>query len=177
MKKYLLSGVILFATLHMYAQKCGDHIELLGIGVKGKTTATITIDDWENVKSILAEVVYKSDSKPFTSEGVPLPVIFSTPEPHVQSVAGKPEQLLNSGNDPDFLKYVFRATLEGPAPQVDLVLPASVEGFYSFALYIHRNDGLVYTVKAGELVHVYHNEEHVKDLLSKKKPESYWGWP
>ncbi len=134
MKKYLLLGILFFATIQMYGQKCGTHIDLMGIGIFGEKTATITIDDWEDVDHILAEAVYKSEAEPLLPGGDPLPVMFSTPSPNVQNEKGVPLKLESSGKDLGYFKYVFRAEFFKPAPQVSIIIPEGVEGFYSFAL-------------------------------------------
>ena len=163
MKKYLLLGIILFATLHIYAQKCGVHIDLIGVGMHGQSTATIAIDPWEDVDYIITEAVYKSEQVPVVfelNENKKASVLFYTGDAKdpVQEEYVLPGDPLNfSGENPDRKIHVFRAKFDKPAKTVTLDVLKNVADFYSFAIYIYRKDGSVYTVKSGELVHVYHN--------------------
>lgn len=156
----------MLATLNMYAQKCGAHIDLYGIGIKGETKATLSINPSDNlgdVAYVIAEAVYKSELEPVIidiDKNKKASVRFYTgdvddPVQEVYVLPGDP--LENSGADPDRKIHVFRAKFDKPAETVTLNILRNTTDFYSFALYVYRNDGTSYTVKAGELVHVYHN--------------------
>lgn len=156
----------MLATLNMYAQKCGAHIDLYGIGIKGETKATLSINPSDNlgdVAYVIAEAVYKSELEPVIidiDKNKKASVRFYTgdvddPVQEVYVLPGDP--LENSGADPDRKIHVFRAKFDKPAETVTLNILRNATDFYSFALYVYRNDGTSYTVKAGELVHVYHN--------------------
>jgi len=166
MKKILLVSAIVFATLNIYAQKCGAHIDLYGIGIKGETKAMLSInpsDDLGDVAYVIAEAVYKSEQAPVVidvNKNKKASVRFYTGDANdpVQEEYVLPgDQLKYSGDDPKRIIHVFRAKFDKPAETVSLDILENAADFYSFAIYVYRKDGSFYTVKAGELVHVYHN--------------------
>jgi len=127
-------------------------MDLLGLGIQEQAKASIAIPDWEDVDYILTEAVYKSYT-------VPGDVMFSTGDPLTpDETRNAPPVLLDySGQDPLMESYVFRAKFDKPTSQVNLDILGNEAHFFSFAIYVHRKDGEVYTVKSGELVHVWHN--------------------
>ncbi|MEN8204307.1 MAG: T9SS type A sorting domain-containing protein [Bacteroidota bacterium] len=159
MKKLLLLGTVILMSITLHAQRCGDYIDLLGIGIHQESKATIEIPDWENVDHILAEAIYKSDAEPYIAGGDPIKIVFSIGDPDTpdESKTGDLLELDHSGEPPGKEIYVFRAGFEGPAKKVNLNITGYEADFFSFAIYVYRKDGKVYTVKSGELVHVWHN--------------------
>mgnify|MGYP001818626407 CR=1 FL=1 len=146
-------------SIALHAQKCGDYVDLLGVGIHEQSTATIEIKNWKNVDYILAEAIYKSEAEPFIAGGDPINIVFSTGDQNNpdESKTGDLFKLDFSGKDPLREVYAFRAGFDGPAKQVNLNVTGFEDDFFSFAIYVFRNDGKVYTIVSGELVHVWHN--------------------
>jgi len=152
MKKYLLLGVILFATLSLNGQQRTEHIELLGKEIPGKERASITIPDWENVDYIVAEAVYVNGKAPkdvkISSEAEDRLIA-----PALVACNGAKQNGLNTS--------VYTTKFTEPTPKVVLDIMNNSPKFCSFSLYVHRPDGNVNYIPAvgmphlqGELVNI-----------------------
>lgn len=150
MKRYLLIGMIFLVGLTGYSQDCGDYIELLGKGITGMDEASIEVPGYENIEYIVAEAIYKADVEP--SE-----VKFWTEN---EEVLALPEEVKVSGLlGSQYYVNAFYAEFTEPADMVHLDFLENISAFYSLVLYVHRQDGTVATISAGELYHVYQNED------------------
>ena len=151
MKRYLLLGIIFLAGLTVYSQECENYIELIGIGIADSIDgASIDVPDYDQVDFIVAEAIYKAPA-------VPSAVRFWTDIEDVTSPYGVANEIPISGEQTTgWYTSVFREELK-PAPVVHLDFLANIDAFYSLALYLHKKDGSVYSMHAGELYHVYHN--------------------
>ncbi len=149
MKKLLLLGIIFLAVLTGYSQECENYIELLGKGITGMEEASITIPNHDQVDFVIAEAIYKSKTEPTD-------VRFWTGSEEKMS---SPELIpLSGGPTSGYITSVFRAEFDGPVEEINLDFLTNEDAFHSFALYVHRLDGGVYSLLAGELFNVYHKE-------------------
>ncbi|MEN8230765.1 MAG: T9SS type A sorting domain-containing protein [Bacteroidota bacterium] len=166
MKRYLLLAVITFAVLTGYSQECENYIELLGKGITGiEDEASISIPDHDQVDFVIAEAIYKSQTEPTD-------VRFWT---DLDEEISSPELItLSGGPTSGYITSVFRAQFEGPVEEVNLDFLDNGPAFHSFALYVHRLDGGVYSILSGELFNVYHNEDspQVIDIAVPVSPDA-----
>jgi hypothetical protein len=152
MRRNILIGIALLATLSLHGQHKTEHIELLGKEIPGKDRASITIPDWENVDYIVAEAVY-------VCEKAPKDVRISS-ESEDRLIA--PEMIACNGASQNGLNTsVYTTKFTGPTPKVVLDILYNSPRFCSFSLYVHRPDGNVKYIPAvgmphlqGELVYI-----------------------
>jgi len=140
----------MFVVASLQSQTCGDYIFLEGKGIADNVDkAVIVVPDIGNITMLVAEAVYKAPDEPES-------VTFRT---DYQEVTVSPEAIpINGDQTEGWYTSVFRATLD-PAPRVELDFGSNIDEFFSFVLYIFVEDGSTYTIPAGELTHVWKNEE------------------
>ena len=151
MRRNILFGIIILATVSIYAQEEADHIELLGKEMLGKERASIKISDWQEVDYIVAEAVYAGGKAPGDVK------ISSDSEKRII----EPQLIPCGGNSSEgMITSVFRTKFTSPTPKLVLEIMGNSAKFRSFSLYVHRPDGKVKYIPAvgmphlqGELVH------------------------
>ncbi len=150
MRKKLLFGIFILAGVFLHAQECDNYIELAGSGIAGSEEATLSLNGFEGVESVLVEAIFKSTAEPGD-------VRFWTGS---QEVIVSPQAVNVSGLlGPEYNVAVYNAIFTDPDEEVHLDILENEPAFYSLAAYAQVKNTGMYSIMTGELYHVYKNED------------------